>query len=925
MRHTSKLLAFICLTILIFSLPVLAAPDLGWITLENKQQEKAAREILSDAFTRNGNDFLCVIESEQAEELTKAGIKFSVLVENADIASMHLVREMKPRQETMADPSKLSDMIPIGNNVWISSLSRLSAQVLNDDPVYKSIPLESRSVRLLYLPKSYATFSAGIEDIPADTLAGRVSTDSLYAFDERLMNFQTRYIWTDSIDAARDWMVQKFLDWGYTDVSTPEVDWNGGTHYNVMAIKPGYAEPDKVIVVGGHYDAITYNQPGGPLVYAPGADDDGSGTALTLELARIFADIPFRKTIIFMPFTAEEVGLVGSAAAADSMARNGTDVEVMYNYDMVAYDPSDFRELSYSSGANTAYRDHAVATASRVTPALVPVITGLGGSSDHASFYDQGFNIVNHIETDFNYPGWHTNADTIGALNFPFYTDVVRAAAASIGYVADAASPAGVDKIVDQGDGQAVEVFFKNCDGNSTYKIYWSTISGVHADSATVGPGPCSYVISGLTEGVTYYIYLQESIPNGYPSLYVEENTAESYVEPRIPDVVDAAPDLNMVKLTWRANQEADLSHYRIFRRETEVAPFELYQDNVTDTVFEDTGIVGQTYYRYRITAVDLDGFESPMAEEVVSAAATFDGGILVIDETKDAYGVPDEAGQEVYYRGVFGTIPIDLYRIPDEYSPISRSVIGQYSSVFYFDDEFPNFKYLWYNSDTVKWYTDYVDNVFISGFRTIEYWGQNPPYGPGELIYDEFGVYNNTLVTAQEFAGAFGQNGWPNAVIDMGNPLGYLPYISTLEAGPGAQVIFTYDSQTDDPSLEGQPVGLLVDSPEGYRIVLAFPIYHLTQESAEAIIDYARTLFGEEAPPLSPGDINRNGSVNISDVTYLVSWLFGVPNGPAPEDMNLADVNANCSVNIADLTYMVEYLFGIPQGPAPQMGCVNP
>jgi len=68
----------------------------------------------------------------------------------------------------------------------------------------------------------------------------------------------------------------------------------------------------------------------------------------------------------------------------------------------------------------------------------------------------------------------------------------------------------------------------------------------------------------------------------------------------------------------------------------------------------------------------------------------------------------------------------------------------------------------------------------------------------------------------------------------------------------------------------------------------------------------------------------NANGdeadAVNISDLTYLVEYLFGIPNGPAPPCTEEGNVNGDAgeSVNISDVTYLVEYLFAIPNGPAP-------
>ncbi len=59
---------------------------------------------------------------------------------------------------------------------------------------------------------------------------------------------------------------------------------------------------------------------------------------------------------------------------------------------------------------------------------------------------------------------------------------------------------------------------------------------------------------------------------------------------------------------------------------------------------------------------------------------------------------------------------------------------------------------------------------------------------------------------------------------------------------------------------------------------------------------------------------------VNVSDVTYLVSYLFGIPSGPAPVCTEEGNANGDVgeSINVSDVTYLVSYLFGIPSGPAP-------
>ena len=70
------------------------------------------------------------------------------------------------------------------------------------------------------------------------------------------------------------------------------------------------------------------------MVFAPGADDNASGTTTVLELARIFKDVDTRKSIMFVAFSAEEVGLAGSWELANRLYGQGVDVEFMLNFDM---------------------------------------------------------------------------------------------------------------------------------------------------------------------------------------------------------------------------------------------------------------------------------------------------------------------------------------------------------------------------------------------------------------------------------------------------------------------------------------------------------------------------------------------------------------------------------------------------------------
>jgi len=82
---------------------------------------------------------------------------------------------------------------------------------------------------------------------------------------------------------------------------------------NVVAVLPGHQpeSKDRIYVVSGHYDTRSLN----PIVAdneAPGADDDGSGTAAVMEMARVMSKYEFNATIVFLTVAAEEQGLIGA-------------------------------------------------------------------------------------------------------------------------------------------------------------------------------------------------------------------------------------------------------------------------------------------------------------------------------------------------------------------------------------------------------------------------------------------------------------------------------------------------------------------------------------------------------------------------------------------------------------------------------------
>ena len=151
----------------------------------------------------------------------------------------------------------------------------------------------------------------------------RVDTNRISADIQTLVSFGTRNTCSDNsgaspgIGAARDWIRDRYLS--FPGVQVRLVPWemescgDGTTRtlHDVIAWIPGRRQPDRLIVIGGHYDSRTTNSLDG-ISPAPGANDSGSQTALVLEAARVMAGHVFDATIVFADWSGEEQRLLGS-------------------------------------------------------------------------------------------------------------------------------------------------------------------------------------------------------------------------------------------------------------------------------------------------------------------------------------------------------------------------------------------------------------------------------------------------------------------------------------------------------------------------------------------------------------------------------------------------------------------------------------
>jgi len=233
-----------------------------------------------------------------------------------------------------------------------------------------------------------------------------------------LSAFPTRYYTsTGGVDSA-NWLRDRWtqLAAGRTDVTVELFSHPTWAQPSVMMTIRGQDLPAEHVVIGGHLDSITFSGS-----TAPGADDDASGVASLTEVARvILADgVKLRRSVVFIAYAAEEVGLRGSNEIADQWAAEGRNVRGVMQLDMTDYKGSAADIVLFTDYTSPTMTDALETMAGTYLPTMAISRDSCGyACSDHASWFQNGFPTVLPFESqmdDYN-PNIHTSGDTLAFL-----------------------------------------------------------------------------------------------------------------------------------------------------------------------------------------------------------------------------------------------------------------------------------------------------------------------------------------------------------------------------------------------------------------------------------------------------------------------------------------------------------------------------
>lgn len=357
-----------------------------------------------------------------------------------------------------------------------------------------------------------------------------ISEDRLAALVQKLAGFGTRNTLSDTssptrgIGAARQWIFDELSR------SSPRLQVSFDTHrlarqgritrnvdlQNVVALLPG--KSPRRIYVTAHYDTVNIGEEGQISANtrapsntprpdpqqrrnfdynadAPGANDNGSGTALTMELARVLAEsgLEFDATLAFVLWAGEEQGLIGARAHAMELFKDKVPVDADFNNDIVGNSrggdgTTDAESVRvYSEGPEDSMSRSLARFIARAASVYVPshkvrLIARqdrFSRGSDHTAFTQYGFPAVAFRESKEDFSRQHAATDTVDGVDVRYLAQNVRVNVAGVASLALAppapivTNPRGQMMIGRQPSGYDANLRWNASPGAAAYRVYW--------------------------------------------------------------------------------------------------------------------------------------------------------------------------------------------------------------------------------------------------------------------------------------------------------------------------------------------------------------------------------------------------------------------------------------------------------------------
>jgi hypothetical protein len=700
-------------------------------------------------------------------------------------------------------------------------------------------------------------------------LANMVDTAMVRADVESLQAFNTRSTVAPNHEQVVEWIRDEFISYGIADVVidsfldpgftsyTQYYFGNNDTHKirNVVATIPGLVDTGSIYIVGGHFDTSVW--PYNP--WAPGADDNGSGTTAVLQTAKILASNHPNTTVKLIALDCEEWGLYGAEHYASMALSQGLKVQCMINYDMIGSIGNDsvFVSKVYPGSESYAYLLGQMADwyGRTANVNLVPTYNSVYlNGSDSWEFYLRGFPVTYSEEYSFS-PVYHQTNDSTSYMNMRYCTSIIKAGVGLLATLANYPQKVEDVTVCDIGTGTDLLIQWSpNMASNIVgYDVCYGLVSQAYSDTSYVSGGSSQQdTINGLLSDSTYYIIVNAVDDKGNKSCFATEVTGTPKLIPLSPSAIKATPVVGGLSIYWAKNKELDIDHYSLYRKINDGLFDSL--TSLPDTCYIDTILSGAEKYYYKVRAFDHDGNYSPMSDSVYGRPITLDQGVLLVDETNNwtSGSFPRDAQQDSFYEYILS----DYKHQPYDYGTATQKPIladlGPYSAVVWLADDYVTMLASGAMND-IRSYLGYGGKVWFAGWKPSQNIRNSTLYPDsfetGEVMYDCFGIGKVELSgSSDSVKQLIGLSGYPDIAVDT------LKYPSSVwgktfrsvEAVVPAgefDTIYSIDLKNNGSAFEGRACAV---RDSGRVVYFGFPVYFMDREDARLAAQRVMAEFGE-------------------------------------------------------------------------------
>jgi hypothetical protein len=266
---------------------------------------------------------------------------------------------------------------------------------------------------------SAQTFNPFYADIVDNTLEANVLSD-LTAFE----NFGVKTVGSTALANTENWITARYQALGYTDIVLQPFTYAAGTSNNIIVTKTGTLFPNTFLIIDAHYDTIN----------GPGTNDNGTGTVLLLELARLLENVETEYSIKFIHFSGEEDGLIGSNYYVNNtVIPQNLDIKLVFNIDEVGgvngmTNDTVVCERDLSSPASNNAASNAATNSLAI---LIELYSNLeteisnAFASDYVPFENNGEIITGLYESNVS-PVNHTANDNLANMDVTYAYEVIK-------------------------------------------------------------------------------------------------------------------------------------------------------------------------------------------------------------------------------------------------------------------------------------------------------------------------------------------------------------------------------------------------------------------------------------------------------------------------------------------------------------------